>query len=76
MPTPPPVQFGKERKPHRLRSMGVLQVPLPRLLRVLRSRQRRLLLAISPKSNHPLLQKNPTGQNEMLLRQTGLHEHV
>ena len=53
MSTPPPVQFGKERKPHGLRSMGVLQVPLPRLLRVLWSRQRRLLLAVSPKPNRP-----------------------
>ena len=67
MPTKPPVQFGKERKPNGLRSMGVLQVPLPRLLHVLWSRQRRLLLAVSPTSNRALLHKNALGQNEMLL---------
>ena len=47
--------------------MGVLQVPLPRLFRVLWSPQRRLLLAVSPTSNRPLLRENPLGQNEMLL---------
>ena len=67
MPTTPPVQFGKERKLHRVWTMGVLQVSLPRLFRVLWSRQRRLLLAVSPTSNQSLLRENPIGQNEMLL---------
>ena len=67
MSATPPVQFGKERKPHTVRPMGILEVPLSRLFRVLWSRQRRLSPAISPTSNRPLLRKNPLTQNEMLL---------
>ena len=76
MSTTSPVCNGKERKQYGLRPLGVLQVPLPRLFRVLWSRQRRVLLAVSPTSNQPLLHNHSSGQHEMLLRQITVHKHV
>ena len=75
-PISPSLLLGKARDQHCLQALGVLQVPLPRLFRVLRSRQRQVLLAGDPTSSQPLLLTNTLGQNEVLLQQKPVQEHV
>ena len=75
MPQAPHPSIGEVRDPHQ-QLLGVLQVPCPRLFCALWSRQCRTLLEFKQTSTRQLLLTITSRQNEVLLQQKPLHEHV